>query len=415
MKSNKALIVILLFFIFLVIFLVSAIRNGRISYTPAKKVTTEFVKKRTIEQFIKGSGKVRPHYEIKITSEISGEVTDVYVKEGDMVKKDELLLRLKPDAFQAAKEKAAADLNMAKAELSRAKAKLEQAKAQAADSKTRFKRAELLYRQEVVSRAEFELVQKDNRVGEANVKSAEADVQAAFFNVAEAEAILKESDKNLNKAGIYAPADGMVSLVNVKPGERILGTSFMEGTPLLRIFSPGQMEVHFIVNESEVIKLALNDTADIELGPYPGRIFKGLVTAVPGTPLPGEANGAGSTDFEVRAAFLPFAHKSIADNTSPFKDGMSAEVTVKTYCAKDVLTIHKEAIITRDNKPAVFLYNKGLARLVAVTAGIEDNEFIAVTGLTEKQEVITGPGIVISMMLKEGDKVERMQHVIGKK
>lgn len=415
MKSNKALIVIFLFLSFLVIFLVSAIRNGGISYTPAKKVTTDFVKKRTIEQFITGSGKVRPHYDIKITSEISGEVTAVYVKEGDTVKKDELLLRLKPDAFQAIREKAAADLSVAKAALAQAKAKLEQVKAQATDSKTRFKRVEVLYGKEVVSRAEFDLAQRDNRVAAANVKSAEADVQAVFFNVKEAEALLKESDRNLNKSGIYAPSDGVVSMVNVKAGERVLGTSFMEGTPLLRIFSQGQMEVHFTVSESEVIKLALNDSADIELSPYPGKIFKGLITAVSSAPLPGGANEVGTTDFEVRAAFLPSAYKSMADNTSSFKDGMSAEVMVKTYCVKNALTVPKEAITKKDNKPAVFLYNKGLARLVTVAAGAENNEFIAVTGITEKQEVITGPDIVISMMLKDGDKVEKINNVNDRK
>ena len=189
----------------------------------------------------------------------------------------------------------------------------------------------------------------------------------------------------------------------------------MEGTPLLRLFSLGQMEVHFTVNESDVIKLGLNDSADIELGPYPGKTFKGLITAVSSTPIAGNVNGAGVADFEARAAFLPSAYEPITGNSPPFKDGMSAEVKVKTYCAKDALAIPKEAIITRNSKPAVFLYQEGLARLVTVTAGVEDKEFIAVEGLSEKQEVITGPGIVISMMLKEGDKVERMKRTNGKK
>lgn len=410
MKSNKALKLIFLLSMLVIIFLVSAKSQGWISSDSVRKVTTQKPQRRTIVHTVPGNGKLQSSLEVKVSSDISGEIVELYVKQGDKVQQGDLLLKLKSDVFQAARQRSEAQVNMAKATMAEANSRLMQAKARFVYKQKDFKRSEMIYQAHVISTAEFEKAKADFEIANEEVNAAEAGVRNALHQLEGAEAALQETENMFKRSEIYAPAGGTVSMLNVRKGEHVLGTSRMEGTELLRIYDPSRMEVCLDVNESDILNVTLNDEAEIEVSAYPGIIFKGVVSSISNNVKVDMLNAEQLTNFEVKVSFLPEAYAAAGDNIgdSPFLSGMTASVKIKAQQAQNTFCVPKDAIIMHEEMDnAVFVLEKGIAKLREVETGIEDKSFVQVSGLSEKQEIITGPSVILTKLLKEGDRVER--------
>lgn len=406
------------------------------------EVYTQKATTRTIIELVSATGKIQPETELKLSSDVSGEITEMTVKEGDQVKKGDLLCRIKPDLYVSAIDRVNANVNTTKANLKTAQAQLEQAKANLANSEAMFNRNKKLLEQNAISQQEFDGFKAQYESAKANVLALEAGVSAGQFNIQSSEATLKEANTNLDKTYIYAPVDGTVSKLSVEKGERVVGVSGMAGTEILRLANLNEMEVSVEVNENDIIKVHKNDTALIEVDAYMDKKFKGIVTEI--------ANSSNSmgisvdqvTNFVVKIRLLRESYQFLISdkNEIPFRPGMSASVDIQTRKVVNVIAIPIQAVTTRNPdslnvgrdedsrdvkvkndleekdlkkeevkiKEYVFVVNTdGTAKQVEVKTGIQDNDFIEVmTGLTDKQEVICGPYAAVSKSLKEASKIK---------
>lgn len=419
------------------------------------KVSTETVMRRNITEVVSASGKVQPELEIKISSDVPGEIVELNVKEGDTVKKGDLLLRINPVIYQSAVERMQATLNSTKANLANSQARLEQAKAQFVNAEAAFNRTEKLFKQGAVSQAEFDQAKATYESSKADVSAAAEAVRGADFNVRSTEASLKESTDNLAKTSIYAPVSGTVSKLNKRKGERVVGTAQMEGTEIMRLANLLEMEVLVDVNENDILRVHEGDTAYVEVDAHDNRKFKGIVTEVANS-----ANTLGlSTDqvtnFQVKIRILRESYQDLLDpehpERYPFLPGMSATVDIQTKRVLNVLTVPIQSVTTRtdtstaakgkelnygkegppeeetstdvvvkDNKvkdseksdepiECVFVYRDGKAILVPVKTGIQDNMYIEiVSGLKENDEIISAPYSAIRTLLRNNAKVEKV-------
>lgn len=419
------------------------------------KVSTEKVTRRNITEVVSASGKVQPELEIKISSDVPGEIVELNVKEGDTVKKGDLLLRINPVIYQSAVERMQATLNSTKANLANSQARLEQAKAQFVNAEAAFNRSEKLFKQGAVSQAEFDQAKATYESSKADVAAASEAVRGADFNVRSTEASLKESTDNLAKTSIYAPVSGTVSKLNKRKGERVVGTAQMEGTEIMRLANLLEMEVLVDVNENDILRVHEGDTAYVEVDAHDNRKFKGIVTEVANS-----ANTLGlSTDqvtnFQVKIRILRESYQDLLDpehpERYPFLPGMSATVDIQTKRVLNVLTVPIQSVTTRtdtstsskgkelnygkegpseeetstdvvvkDNKvkdseksdepiECVFVYRDGKAILVPVKTGIQDNMYIEiVSGLKENDEIISAPYSAIRTLLRNNAKVEKV-------
>ncbi|MBL7910512.1 MAG: efflux RND transporter periplasmic adaptor subunit [Bacteroidia bacterium] len=406
------------------------------------EVYTQKATTRTIIELVSATGKIQPETELKLSSDVSGEITEMTVKEGDQVKKGDLLCRIKPDLYVSAIDRVNANVNTTKANLKTAMAQLEQAKANLANSEAMFNRNKKLLEQNAISQQEFDGFKAQYESAKANVMALEAGVNASQFNIQSSEATLKEANTNLDKTFIYAPVDGTVSKLSVEKGERVVGVSGMAGTEILRLANLNEMEVSVEVNENDIIKVHKNDTALIEVDAYMDKKFKGIVTEI--------ANSSNSmgisvdqvTNFVVKIRLLRESYQFLISdkNEIPFRPGMSASVDIQTRKVVNVIAIPIQAVTTRNPdslnvgqnedsrdvkvkndleekenkkeevkiKEYVFVVNTdGTAKQVEVKTGIQDNDFIEImTGLTDKQEVICGPYAAVSKSLKEASKIK---------
>ena len=411
--------------------------------------------RRNITEVVSASGKVQPELEIKISSDVPGEIVELNVKEGDTVKKGDLLLRINPVIYQSAVERMQATLNSTKANLANSQARQEQAKAQFVNAEAAFNRTEKLLKQGAVSQAEFDQAKATYESSKADVAAATEAVRGADFNVRSTEASLKESTDNLAKTSIYAPVSGTVSKLNKRKGERVVGTAQMEGTEILRLANLLEMEVLVDVNENDILRVHEGDTAYVEVDAHDNRKFKGIVTEVANS-----ANTLGlSTDqvtnFQVKIRILRESYQDLLDpehpERYPFLPGMSATVDIQTKRVLNVLTVPIQSVTTRtdtstaakgkelnygkegppeeetstdvvvkDNKvkdseksdepiECVFVYRDGKAILVPVKTGIQDNMYIEiVSGLKENDEIISAPYSAIRTLLRNNAKVEKV-------
>jgi HlyD family secretion protein len=418
MKKKKLYILLAsIFVIVLIIALAKGGKGGRLH-----QVTIEKSELRTITEVVSANGKIQPENEVKISSDVSGEIIEISVKEGDKVKKGQLLVRIRPDTYQSASERANAALNGTKANLAQAKARLAQAKAQFLTNELNFTRNKKLYEQQAISQAEFDNIQSLYEVAKAEVEAAEQTVIASEYNIQSALATLKEANENLTKTTIYAPIDGTVSSLTKKMGERVVGTNMMDGTEIMRIADLSKMEVSVNVNENDIVRLTLNDTAIIEVDAFLGKTFLGIVTQ-----LANSATTQGITtdqviNFDVRIRILPSSYAGMVSDSSvsPFRPGMSATADITTKTIKNAITVPIQAVTTREDstlsestleknklKESIFIASNGKAKLVYVESGIQDNKFIQITkGIKEGEEVITGPFSVVSKLLNNNDKIE---------
>jgi len=419
MKQKKLLPYAIGLLILIVVLLVVAKKAGWIGLEYAVSVVTEKVESKTITEFITANGKIQPKTEVKISPDVSGEIIELYVVEGEQVKSGAPLCVIKPDMYISA-------LNRAEATLNSSKARQAQAEAQLIERELAFKRAKQLFDTNTIPVSEFE-------AAEAAFKVAQAEVRAAEFSVKSAEASVEEAREQLIKTRIFAPIDGTISALNVEKGERVVGTSMMTGTEMMVVADLDKMEVLAEVNENDIVKVSLNDTALIEVDAYLNRKFKGTVTEIANSAKVSGTATDQVTNFEVKVLILYESYADLVDSTTrkyyPFRPGMSATVDILTNTRENVISVPIAAVTTRvpdDNKKeeqtagiraglgkteerteVVFLHKDGRSWKTPVKTGIQDNVSIEITeGLTEGDEVITAPYNAVSRTLADSMAVK---------
>ena len=448
MQKRKKLITIgVIVLVLVIVSLAVAKKKGWIGSQDITKVSTELITKRTIIETVSANGKIEPEAEVKLSPAVSGEITELYVKEGDDVKAGDLLAKINPEIYLSSYDGSVAMVNTQRANMANANARLSQVRSQFVNAKASFERNEKLFKQLTISPAEYDAAKAAFEVARAEVSAAEQTVKASEYQVKNAESSVKESKENLAKTSIYAPAGGTISKLNVEKGERVAGASqFSSGTEILRIANLSSMQVNVSVNENDIVRVHLNDTALIEVDAYLNRKFKGIVTEISTSANVVGVSADQVTNFEVKVRILSDSYKDLLksgqENISPFRPGMSATVDIQTKRSANVLTVPIQAVTTRtdttdaeannssknmdepsttvttDNEPKkkevafeeiVFLLQDGKAKMVKVKTGIQDNTYIEIiSGLKEKQEVISGPYRAVTKKLKDGDAVKKV-------
>ncbi|MFM2369116.1 MAG: hypothetical protein RL619_1416 [Bacteroidota bacterium] len=386
-----------------------------------KEVEITQVDTTTIVETVSATGKIQPEIEVKISSMVSGEIISLPVKEGQVVKKGDLLVKINPDLYTSGLNRTVANLSGTKASLSQADASFKEAKASYDRNKTLFDKG-------IISRSDW-----DKSI--ASFEVAKAAKQTAYFNVRSASASVNEAQDNLGRTVIYAPADGTISVLNVELGERVLGTQQMAGTELLRVANLNNMEVEVDVNENDIVKIKVGDEAKVEVDAYLKKQFKGIVTSI--------SNSASSsltadqvTNFKVKVRILKESYQDLLegkpDTYSPFRPGMTATVDIITKTKKNVLSVPISSVVVKSDTAAVkeikiedpksdekkaapksdkkfecvFVKVGDKAKIRIIKTGIQDDSNIEVlTGLKKGDIVITGPYTTVSKELNSGDKV----------
>lgn len=422
-------------------------QQGIIGKEPSTEVEFTKAKKADIIERVSASGKIQPEIEVKLSPDVSGEIVGLYITEGDSVRAGQLLLKIRPDNYESLLSRAEAQVNSAKASVEQAKSGQSQSESRLLKAKIDYDRNKKLHDDKVISDADFDQFNSQYLVAKQDVESAKANVLAAEFNVKSSQAALKDARANLTKTTIYAPQSGTVSKLNVELGERVVGTSQMAGTELLRIANLNKMEVRVNVNENDITRVSMNDTVIIDVDSYSasGRKFKGIVYEIASS-----ANGLGSTsaataissdavtEFEVKIRVLRSSYSDliVGKRSYPLKPGMTASVEIVTDRKNGVLSVPLATVTTRDPtmkpegdkkegednnqepekvikkdkiKEVVFVMDKdSKAKLREVKTGISDFENIEIlSGLKEGETIISGPYITVSKKLKEGELVAK--------
>ena len=351
----------------------------------------------TIIEKIPANGKIRPVTEVKISPDVSGEIVELNVEEGDRVQKGDLIIKIRQDVYISLKDRAEASLNSTRAQYRQQKASFDQAE-------QNYNRNLDLYEKRAISLQEFE-------ASTAEYEMASEQLKAAEFNIESATASLREAEENLTKTVIYSPIDGIISSLSVEKGERVVGTSQMAGTEMLRIADFNMMEVLVDVNENDIIRITKGDTADIDVDAYPGRTFKGVVTQIANSAKNLTATTSALTDvnnFEVRIRLLPESYADLLENDPiPFRPGMSASVEINTDRQDNALTVPLQAVTSEE---CIFTYDPSTATVksVKVSTGIQSIEDIQITGglnNTDSLWIVTGPYSTVNRVLEDGMKV----------
>lgn len=390
-------------------------KKGNFKVVDVKKVALV-----DIVETVSATGKIQPEVEIKISSEVSGEIIELPFKEGQQVKKGDLLVKVNPDLIQSAVSRSQASYQNVRAGLEQAEANLKQAKAD-------YDRNKALFEKGVISKADW-----DRAI--ANYETAQAGRSSAYYNVQSAAATVSEAKDNLNRTTIYAPRSGTISLLNVELGERVVGTQQMAGTEILRVANLNNMEVEVDVNENDIVKVQIGDSTIVEVDAYLKKEFKGIVTEIANSAA-GTLTSDQVTNFKVKVRILEESYKDLLEgkpeNYSPFRPGMTATVDIITDKRAQTVAAPISSIVIKtdtssvkkgygktgseDIRPeneekfeCVFVNNNGEAKLKVVKTGIQDDTNIEiVSGLDEGDEIITGPYNVVAKTLKPGDKIEK--------
>ncbi len=427
--DNKLIYGLAGIFLILVVVVLVGKSQGWIGEGEAKEVAMQKVAKRTIIETVAASGKIYPEAEVKISSDVSGEIIELLIEEGDSVNTGQLLARIKPDIYNSAVDRAEAAVNQAKANLANSRARKIQAKAQLDNSQSNFDRNKGLHTQKVISDSEWEQISASHIQADAEFQVAEQTVLGSQYSVESAMATLREARDNLLKTEIYAPRKGIVSMLGVEAGERVVGTLQMAGTEMMRIADLNNMEVRVDVSENDVLRVSLNDTAEIEVDAYLDKKFKGLVTQIAHSANQSDMlTSEQVTNFTVRIKLLHSSYKDLIEGEGhrfPFRPGMSAAVDVFTSRAEDVLAVPIQSVTIREDLFAeedssetsassddipemVFIVEDHKAEIAEVETGIQDDQYIQIlSGLDEGQTVVTGPYRAISKTLDKGDAVEK--------
>ena len=405
--SKKTLFILLGIVTIVVVGLIVYSKNNNKKRGKEVEITT--IEERTIIETVSATGKIHPEIEIKISSEVSGEIIELPVKEGQVVKKGDLLVRINPDLYTSG-------LNRSVAALSNTKAGLSQAEAQFKESKANYDRNKTLFEKGIISKADW-----DRAI--AAYETAMATKEAAYFSVQSANATVTEARENLGRTTIYAPTDGTISLLEAELGERVVGTQQMTGTEIMRVANLNNMEVEVDVNENDIVKVSIGDDVNIEVDAYLKKEFKGVVTSI--------SNSASTTltadqvtNFKVKIRILKDSYADLTEgkpeNYSPFRPGMTATVDIITKRKEKVITVPISSIVikadttkTSDNNKVdkkieyVFIKDGDKARLRAIKTGIQDDSNIEIMeGLKKGEVIVSGPYSVVTKELNSGDLIQ---------
>jgi len=374
-KSRKWLVPVLILFV--AALAAAAYFKGQ-NKPKGQEVTVEEVEKRTIVEKVTASGKIFPETEVKISSDVSGEIVELYIQEGDSVRVGQVLAKIDPDTYESTVQRGRASVNSAQS-------------------------------------------------AEASLIAARKQVESASYSVESAEATLRELQTSLNRTTIKSPTDGVVSSLSVEQGERVVGTMQMTGTEMMRIANLSAMEVQVDVSENDILRVSLNDDVEIEVDAYLDRKFKGVVTEIANS----ASNIGGAslntdqvTNFVVKVRIDSDSYKDIVgpNKRYPFRPGMSASVDITTEVKEGMLSIPIQAVTVREKEDdkddkkkkaaddeleeVVFIMEADTVRMVKVTTDIQDDEYILIkSGLEAGETVVTGPYSAISKKLDEGDNV----------
>ena len=388
----------------------------------AKVVTLGKAEKRDLSEVVAASGKVQPSVEVKIQSEVSGQIVELPVKEGDYVQKGQLLVRINPDLYTSALSRAEAALNTAKSNLSSAKARLTQAKAQKRLQETTLTRLSKLIEQKAISQAEYDNASSALESSVAEVEAAEESVHSANFSIASADAGKSEALENLRRTTIVAPISGTVTALAKELGETVLGNNMMSGDVIMKVSVLNEMEIDLEVNETDIVHVQVGDTADVEIDAFSDQTFKGVVTEVGSSALNSGQGLAASTEqvtnFSVKVRIVKESYAGVngnSENNSPFKPGMSATVKIHTDEASQALAVPTASVTTRadslqNNISLTVVFVKkadNTVEMKQVSTGIQDGTFIQITkGLNEGEEIVTGPYELLSKDLANSYKIK---------
>jgi len=415
--KKKTFVWIIVIVVILLIVLISGKKAGWFGKSGNfKEVEVTSIRLIDIVETVAATGKIQPEVEIKLSSEVSGEIIELPIIEGQQVKKGDLLVSINPDLVQAM-------LDQSQAGLQNIKAQLTQAEANLANVKINFERNKSLFEKGVISRSDWERSQTDYEVAQANVRS-------AYYNVESAKSSVKQSRDNLSRTSIFAPRDGTISKLSVELGERVVGTAQMAGTEIVRVANLNNMEVEVDVNETDIVKVNVGDSTIVEVDAYLKREFKGVVTEIANT-AENTLSVDQVTNFKVKVRILPDSYKDLtvnrSDNYSPFRPGMTATVDIITNLKEKIIGVPISSIVIKTDTSSttaqqvvketkstkaekfecVFVKEGDVAKLRVITTGIQDDSNIEIiSGLKEEDLVITGPYNTVTKILKPGSKVE---------
>jgi HlyD family secretion protein len=408
-----------------IIIAVSAAVVLLIAYSIAKgrgskdiKVAAETTLKRDITEEVTASGTIYPENEVKISPDVSGEIIDMYVQEGDTVKQGQLLVRINPDIYETQLEQAKAGLNTAKANTANVQAQLNRTRANAELQRKNFEMQKKLYDDKVISQQEYNTAEAQYLMSVAELKAAEKQSLASEFNTQSVEAGLSQAGKTYRRTTVIAPTSGVITGLVSKKGERVVGTAQMAGTEMMRISDLNRMEVRVDVNENDIVRIDVGDTANIEVDAYLGKTFKGIVTQVANSAKANLSTGTDQvTKYEVKILILPSSYAEVmAENNGkmPFRPGMSSTVHILTKTVKQVLAVPVASITLKDKDSAVdekeevvFVVNNNVVIKRAITTGIQDTRYIQIlSGLKPGDVVVSAPYEAINLKLMDGQKVQ---------
>lgn len=426
----------------LVVALVVLSKMGAFGKDDGVKVTAEKVQKRTITEIVNATGKIYPEIEVKVSPDISGEITELNVQEGDTVKKGQVLARIYADIYNIQRNQAASGVAQSQAQVNNSSAAIEALRAQMEQAEKTYNMQRQLFTDKVISQNEFNTAEAAYKAAKANYNAAVQGIKGGQASVQTARASLDKANKDLGRTVIVAPMDGVISLLNVKQGEKVAGNSFNVGTEMMRIADMQKIEVRVDVGENDIPKVKLGDSALIDVDAYSDRKFKGIVTQIASS-----NNGAASqsvlsntstdvTQYKVYIRLIPESYMDLIGKGSfPFRPGMSANADIQTKTHSHVLSVPINAVTTREKSDStrpdkktgsdnnqvvntneddldvlVFVIDKeNKVKKVLVKTDIQDINYIEITkGLSVGDEVVTGPYDVVSKTLKEGSKVKKV-------
>ncbi|NBP05388.1 MAG: efflux RND transporter periplasmic adaptor subunit, partial [Bacteroidetes bacterium] len=345
--KKKKIVWITIGSVVLLLLLIAIFRGGK----SETRVSTDKAVNRTITEIVSVSGKIQPESEVKISADVSGEIIEMAVMEGDSVRQGQLLLRINPELYETTISQLNANLDNARAGMAGSEAQKARAAASLIQAESNYKRQKQLHEQKVISEQEWDQARVQYEVAKADAISADKNALAAKYTTASAAARLEEGRRNLGRTSIFAPASGIVTQMNSEKGERVVGTAQMAGTEIMRISNLNVMEVEVNVNENDIVRIKNGDSADIKVDAYPDRVFKGLVTQI--------ANSAKFnstqlltdqvTNFVVKVRILPESYADLGmGRKQPFRPGMTATVDIKTVSKSNVLCVPISAVTTRN-------------------------------------------------------------------
>ena len=441
-KKKRRNWIIAISIIVLAALIAAAVIKGK-NKPKGEEVDIEKVERRTINETVSASGRVFPETEVNISSDVSGEVVELFVEEGDSVVTGQLLAKIDPDTYVSAVERGQAGLNTSKSQLATTRSQIESSRAQSEQIKAQLENARKIHQRNtklrddgVISQADFEaslssLQQLDAsyRSSQASLTSAQENARAAEFSVRSASATLQELQTSLDRTTIKAPTNGVISSLSIEQGERVVGTIQMAGTEMMRIANLNSMEVQVEVSENDILRVEMGDKADIEVDAYLDRKFKGVVTEIANsaanTSSTGQLNTDRVTNFIVKIRINPESYQDllIGSVRYPFRPGMSASVEIYTETMEEVITVPIQSVTTREIEEdsireetgeefyeVVFVYDADTARMIEVSTGIQDDEYIQIAeGLEDGLEVVTGPYSAISKRIEDGSLLKRKE------